>query len=396
MRAMDHRRLGVVVHHLRLAARCLSTTPPKFKPKFMLVSNNEDFRVEQACLNRLQAPPKSLRVLHITGGADTTLTSLMHPSVGHIVSGDMSPAQLHLVRLKLAVATSDLSTSRAVGFLLRGEGGKQVLLDQLAKSMSEETVDFFLSDAEDEIISGVLRADNDNPFNKTIRNWFTDEKGVHLSRYHTMSEAEKDHVLSLCATDNGKTLTAAIQTVFKAAPWFLNMPPELQAHVLSMLEVLALANLRGIGTMLMSMDTGILPREEFYTDILLTGSPKTLPPWLSERGRRLLREKVAEGRFETFLGPISELKQAEGFDFMSLSNIYDFTSEDNAVVSVKEMVAGTLRANGEVLVRRATGRAPEILARAGGRRLEGEALENLDHNVMFFRNAGTVAAARFA
>ena len=45
------------------------------KAKFMLVSNNEDFRVEVACLNRLQAPANSLRVAIVTGGADSTLTA---------------------------------------------------------------------------------------------------------------------------------------------------------------------------------------------------------------------------------------------------------------------------------------------------------------------------------
>ena len=49
---------------------------------------------------------------------------------------------------------------------------------------------------------------------------------------------------------------------------------------------------------------------------------------------RLLREKVAEGRFETFLGPILELKGTERFDFVSLSNIYDFISEEAAVASI--------------------------------------------------------------
>merc|ERR550537_963888 len=127
--------------------------------------------------------------------------------------------------------------------------------------------------------------------------------------------------------------------------------------------------------LLSAMESGLLPREEFHTDILLTGAPKTLPPWLTERGRRLLREKVAEGRFETFLGPILELKGKERFDFVSLSNIYDFISEEAAVASMKEVAANILRPSGEILVRKAIGRAPETLAQAGGVGLEGAFLE---------------------
>jgi len=186
----------------------------------------------------------------------------------------------------------------------------------------------------------------------------SNEQGIDLSAFHSMSHTDKDRVLSICATNDCVTLTAAIQTTFKAAPWFMNLPPEMQAHILSVLDVAARANLRGIGMLLSAMESGLLPREEFHTDILLTGAPKTLPPWLTERGRRLLREKVAEGRFETFLGPILELKGIERFDFVSLSNIYDFISDEAAVVSIKEVAAAILKPNGEILVRKAVGRTP--------------------------------------
>merc|ERR1712039_765503 len=119
------------------------------KAKFMLVSNNEDFRVETVCLNRFKAPANSLRVAIVTGGADTTLTTLAHPSVGHVLSFDPSPLQLHLLRLKVAV--SDLSGAEAAGFLLRGEGGMQVFTEKLASTLPKETIEFFQTSGEDEI-----------------------------------------------------------------------------------------------------------------------------------------------------------------------------------------------------------------------------------------------------
>merc|ERR1712054_563837 len=99
----------------------------------------------------------------------------------------------------------------------------------------------------------------------------------------------------------------------------------------------SVSTLRGTGKILIGVESGLLPRYEFYTDIVLSGSPKTLPPWLTEYGRGVLRGKMADGALETFLGKA-----------------------------------------------------------AGGRQLEGESLENYDCNSLFYQNKGTVAAAKFA
>lgn len=366
------------------------------KAKFMLVSNNEDFRVETACLDRLARSRSSslLRVALVTGGADTTLTALMHPSVKHVLSFDPSPLQIHLLRLKLAVATSDLSADEAAGFLLRGEGGKRVFAS-IKEKLPKETIDFFESAGVDEIDKGILRADNDGPFNKILRKWFMDEHGVDLSAWHSMGATSKDKVLSICATDDGTTLAVAIQTVFKGAPWFKALPTVNQEFILSALDVASVSTLRGTGKILIGVESGLLPRYEFYTDIVLSGSPKTLPPWLTEYGRGVLRGKMADGALETFLGKAEDLRPSEKFDFVSLSNIYDFSKESAAVASLKGVAASMLKPDGEILMRRAVGNAAEIMKAAGGRQLEGESLENYDCNSLFYQNKGTVAAAKF-
>jgi len=363
------------------------------KAKFMLVSNNEDFRVETACLNRLRAPANSLRVAIVTGGADSTLTALMHPSVASVVSFDPSPLQLHLLQLKLAVATSDLSADAAAGFLLRGEGGTEVFNEKLAAKLPKETVDFFESAGADEIEKGILRADNDGPFNKILRKWFTDEHGLDLSTWHGMSEADKDKVLTICATDDGTTLSSALGRFFQGAPWFKAMPTANQNIILGALGVAAASTLTGTGKILSDIDNGLLPKDDFFTDILLTSSPKTLPPWLTPSGRRTLRAKA--GGLSTFLGKADALTDDEKFDFVSLSNIYDFALVDAAVKDVAGVAAAILKPNGEMLVRRAVGSADAILKQAGGKQLVGEALENLDYNSLFYRSPGSVAAAKF-
>ena len=46
--------------------------------------------------------------------------------------------------------------------------------------------------------------------------------------------------------------------------------------------------------------------------------------------------------------------------------------------------------------RRAVGYADDILNKAGGQQLAGEALEVLDYNSLFYRSPGSVAAAKFS
>merc|ERR1711988_948295 len=211
-----------------------------------------------------------------------------------------------------------------------------------------------------------------------------------------MGRQGKDKVLSICATDDGASLSVAIQTFFKGAPWFNALPAVNQEFILSALDVASVSTLRGTGKILIGVESGLLPRYEFYTDIVLSGSPKTLPPWLTEYGRGVLRGKMADGALETFLGKAEDLRPSEKFDFVSLSNIYDFSKESAAVASLKGVAASMLKPDGEILMRRAVGSAVDIMKAAGGTQLEGEALENYDCNSLFYQNKGTVAAAKFA
>ena len=210
--------------------------------------------------------------------------------------------------------------------------------------------------------------------------------------------AEQERVLGICATDDAKSLTTSIQTFFSAAPWFKAMPEENQRVTFSALGIAAQRTLTGTGKLLSDAACGLLPQHDFFTDIVLSASPQTLPPWLTERGRSLLRAKTAGGApvLQTALSTAEALGDVGRFDFVSLSNIYDFATEESAVASIKGLAASLLKPNGEVLVRRAVGQADGILRRAGGDQREGEALENYDRNSLFYRNPGAVAAARFA
>ena len=159
----------------RLTARLSLCAAPSPRARgTVLVNNNEDFRVETACLSRLDEERRrkglkgSLRVAMVTGGADSTLTVLLHPAVGHVLSFDTNPLQIHLLHLKLAVAVSELSGEEARSFLLRGGGdrggdGRRIFDSTLARHLPKDTLDFFspAGAGADEIELGILRADND-------------------------------------------------------------------------------------------------------------------------------------------------------------------------------------------------------------------------------------------
>jgi len=382
--------------------------PPEGKSsKFMIVVNNEDFRVETAVLNKLtdNTPPGSLRMMTVVGAGDTTLTSLMHPAVGHVTGLDMSPAQLHLVQLKLATAVSDLTTGQAMGFLTRGDNGRNILRNHLAQHMPEETAEFFLSDELDQdIYHGVLRKHNDNPFNLSIRKYFEETHSLFLSQFATMTMAERQQLFQVMEDPQSVVdLAAIMEPAFKNAPWFQALPVEMQEYLVpsgsdgvSIVEIAIKASLNGACNALRDVDRGLLPADELYTDVFLTGTLKTLPPWLTPAGRDILRNKA--GLFDTICGKMEdvEFNIEAPFDLLTLSNSYDFVTAEVATESVKGLAGKCLAPNGQIIIRRACGQAQEILTAAGGVCAPGDDLHLLDVCPLFYRNKNTVACASFS
>jgi len=148
----------------------------------------------------------------------------MKEGARHITGLDMAPNQIHLLRLKLAVAQSSLTTEQAVDFLLRGENGKQVLSEELSQYLPVDSLDFFSSEAQDEMEAGIFRIENDNPFNIAFRRELTTNHGIDLTKYHTMSDAERARVITVCEMDDAKGLFGHIQDEFNSAAWFAALP----------------------------------------------------------------------------------------------------------------------------------------------------------------------------
>jgi hypothetical protein len=369
----------------------------------MLVCNNEDYRVETTCLNRFEGPINSLRVCMVTGGADTTLVVCIHEKVKAVLSYDMSPLQIHLLHLKYAVAISDLTIHEALGFLTRGEGGRELFIERLKDLLPESSVEFFETAGAMEIENGILRGANDNPFNIIIRKWFLDYHSVDITKWHDMNLAEREKVIYiLIHEDDGTTMLAEIKAFFRKLSWFKVLPEMSRVFILSVFDEgdkggFGKTIMIGLGKIFSDMASGLLPEHDFYIDILVNGgTPTTIPPWLTERGRAILRAKM--GCLTTHIGKVDSMPDAViagKFDFISLSNIYDMMPWPAAVIDLKSIVAKLLNPTGEICMRRALGNANGLLREAGGVQLEGEALDNFDYNPPFYRHCGSVSSAKF-
>ena len=377
--------------------------------QFMITVNNEDYRAETAVLNKLSEPSSStdhpkLKVLTVVGGADTTLVTLMHPNVATVTGLDMSPNALHLLRLKLAVAVSSLTTPEAKAFLVDGYNGGSVLREQLLPHLPEDSAEFFLQEELDpDIEHGILRKANDNPFNICLRELLEKHHGLHLSQFDTMSLAEKEEVLRVIgAPESARQMYQLLEPMFQAAPWFAKLPQPMQDHLLSKIDPICSVNLQGAYHVLRDADKGLNPLNEYYTNVLRYGQPfcepddtMALPPWLTDVGRATLKAK--QGALRTVCGKLEDLDEFDGapFDVMTLSNCYDFTPEDVATESIKVLADKALKDGGSILIRRAMGQATEILADAGGKSDVVDDLHVHDLAILFYRNPGSIACSSF-
>ena len=383
--------------------------------QFMIIVNNEDYRAETAVLNKLSESASSpnryaqetdpkLNVLTVVGGADTTLATLLHPNVGSVTGLDMSPNALHLLHLKLAVAVSSLTTPEAKAFLVDGQNGRNVLREQLLPHLPEDSAEFFLQGELDmDIEHGILRKENDNPFNECVRELLETNHGLHLSQFDTMSLAEKEELFRVLeAPESAEGMFQLLEPVFRAAPWFQKLPQPMQDHLFSVIDQAAAINLMGACHVLRDADRGYLPLNEYYTNVLRYGQPfcdpndtMALPPWLTDAGRAALTAK--QGALRTVCGKLEDLDEFDGapFDVMTLSNCYDFTPEDVATQSIKDLAEKALNKGGSILIRRATGQAPEILAEAGGTFDVVDNLHMHDLAILFYRHPGSIASASF-
>ncbi len=331
------------------------------------------------------------------------LLVLMHQSAREVLSYNISPLQIHLLQLKFAMVTSDLPIDEAFGFLTRSKGSRALFDKKLKPVLPKATVEFFETAGAEEIENGILRGANDNPFNVIMRKWLPNNYGIGITKWHDMSLVEKEEVINIVIhDDDGTTMLAKINAFFKLAPWFKVLPKMSQAFILSVFDEggkggFGKTLMLGMGKIFSDMASGLLPEHDFYTDILMSsGTPTTLPPWLTERGRAALKAKV--GCLRTFLGNVDIMPDevvAEKFDFVSLSNIYDMMPWRAAVANLKSIAAKLLKPNGEICMRRAMGNAVELLKEAGGVQFKGKALENFDYNPQFYRHRGSVSSAKF-
>ena len=383
---------------------------------FMLVTNNEDFRVEMNILNRIEEKKrgrggerkeKGVKMMTVVGGGDTTLTCLMHPFVDRVVGIDMSENQIHLLYLKLAIARSKLSQNEALLFLNEGKDGKNIVKHHLAHNMPEKTTEFFLQNAQEDIQKGIFRPDNDVPFNLLMRKILFSDYSISLTNFPSFTPPQKSHFFEILESEEfAYKIADGLRPAFRCASWFDSLPKTQQNHIMDVVEKVGKISGRGLGKILKGREMGVVPERDFYIDICMGGGGvRTVPPWLGERGREVLREKWE--RLETMVGKIEDVKEEEEeekFDLVTLSNCFDFMKKEGAVEVLKDFVGKVVKKKGGekeggeeeggvVVIRRAVGSVGEILEEAGGE--EVEYLEGLDMNGLFYMHYNSVGCARF-
>ena len=183
------------------------------------------------------------------------------------------------------------------------------------------------------------------------------------------------------------------------------LPQPIQDVIFPLLPQLTDIHNRGAATLLNDLcHRKVAP--SCFTDLLLYGfvsSDESLPPWLTDAGRRRLRKRTTPDHLQTFEGNIMafEAEGGPGFDLISLSNIFDWTTAPVATAAIADIVRRHLRPGGYILFRRAFGGCRAIAeAASGGAGLSAEdasltaALPLLERTPFFYRNQDSVVAWR--
>ena len=186
-----------------------------------------------------------------------------------------------------------------------------------------------------------------------------------------------------------------------------SMPPKVQETILAVFPTIYKVHNHGYAALLNDVCQRKIP-SSFYTDIMINGfySSERLPPWLTESGRSVLREKSSLDAIRLFEyeSEISAI-QNDGvkYDLISLSNIYDWAPQPAAIAGVQKIAQTLLNPGGYILIRRACGGCEAIVRGAGAVSVDEDAdlnarLSTMDHTPFFCRGkpGEVLIAARFS
>lgn len=414
-----------------------TTTPKASAPRiFFLTSNNEDYQVENEVVRFIHRqrgrPKKGLDVLQVAGGGDTTLSSLMLPEVDNVQAIDMNRRQLNLLKLKLAVAVSPLSSIDAAYFLgalkdnRRDDTRIEVVEKVLGKFLKDDgLVNFCLGEAREIICEGIVsKGGNLEGLYSRLRDVYLKEYGLDVKQLYldsssSTSKTQNDQRVKLSEhacklMEDGKIFTTEI---LHEEMKFDTLPKEMQEIIGQALPTFQKVHNNGFTALMRDL---LIPKHHnnelkrsFYSELQFLGYwSKDLyyPPWLQEKNRYILRKASSkslgfiEGRIDA-LHTSDEANKMKRFDFISTSNIFDWTSIDGSIEQIKNIVKSSIKTEadggGYILIRRAMGNSSTILKGAGGiidsslDEQVNQKLFKIDRNPFFYGNLDSIAVAKF-
>lgn len=330
----------------------MSRFNPPFQSAVFYSVQNEDYRTEQAVLERIRAG-RPLRILMIASSGENALSLLADSEVECVVAVDINPAQSHLCELRrtalenldrddqLRLVGADPATVGATG-----ADARLALYEQLRPCLAGNTRAFWDQRRENEIAFGVHHAGRND---------------VGMHNIQDRLQAAGFAPLRRLPSDEDRS---AWQAVY-AELW---TPAYIKALFGLPSEALA-ARISALATRLGELHFDALCEPEAAHNPLVTtafangyasaAGEAGLPFYLQAEGQAALRRLGTRERLHLVVGNLVEqmagLSDRHGpFDLISISNIADWM-DDAQFGALAQHARACLRPGGALLARTATG-----------------------------------------
>lgn len=303
----------------------------KTKDKFSFIRYSNCWEDSKILLKALQIKEGEIGLSIASGGDNTFALLLSNPE--KIYAFDINRTQLHLMKLKMAVI-ENLSYEEALAFLgVKESGDRLTTFFSLKGKLDSESYEYF--DERRELISqGVLHVGKFERyfqiFRRVVCPLFCSKKKLYefcnLSSLNEQREFYEKHI------DNRR-----FRMLFKIffgvkVMGSLGRDRSFYQHVEDTGDV--------GGDIKKRFEFGIFHSKNHsnpYLSYILRGnySENSLPIYLRREYFELIRERLSKIVF--FHGTLMDLEQVEKFDFLNLSDIFEYLSEEDFLKNVEKL-----------------------------------------------------------
>jgi len=346
-----------------IRSRVFSTSSVPFRPvlnrKLLLATNNEHYDCELYAAEKLSSSlNRKISAFEIAGGGDVAAALWASPFVERLTIGDINPMQLLLAQIKLATATSGLSTEEALQFLGMKECSAKTRLEIFQDEISPRLIvngatESILEHLQEELKHGIITSGGLETMNQTMRDRIPlDDPGKLI----TSSSKEHDDLIQRLFVD--EPLLDSKDAIRDMSLKEILPPPAYEVVSSRMGHFVGL-HLRGTAALLKKQrETGGHP--DFILASMFRGyyDKNSMPKWLQKEGRIVMKDKGLDG-VQIVQGDVHDLDETQlsgRFDLLGLSNIYDF-DQKTPTEKVQHIAESLLSEDGGglLVVRRAFG-----------------------------------------